>query len=376
MENQKAQKIADIRDHYKKDIDKIKNELLNADILKNKKLRNILFAKEIKNFDKIKNENKQFQNPNDYIVNNIIDRLVNEIYEHITTNNCSFDDFKMTIFLDKNMAMFFQLHFNIKNIEQESQVISIFHYSTYNLGSVTLPPRKPLLNIEQSTRICIERTIKDECFIISICGNKCRYQFQEYLGENNKENSDEYNIILNNDNTITISKKDSEENNQQKLINEIQSKFFQEDETKTLFENLEYELTDEQMKFYNKIKELLGYKKISVEQPKVIPVVTATPLLYVLMLDGLLTVSLIYTKSLSPSTGARCKSISVSIIPPLTLVALPMPSPAYESPPLPPLLFKIDNTINLYPVMSNIRIIVSPTETLIVVYSKSVSHKR
>ena len=82
------------------------------------------------------------------------------------------------------------------------------------------------------------------------------------------------NIILNNNNTITISKKDSEENNQQKLIDEIQSKFFQEDKTiKTLFENLEYELTDEQMKFYNKIKELLGYKKISVEQPKVIPVV-------------------------------------------------------------------------------------------------------
>ena len=108
------------------------------------------------------------------------------------------------------------------------------------------------------------------------------FGFTEYLGENNQnkqptlileKGNDEYNIILNNNNTITISKKDSEENNQQKLIDEIQSKFFQEDKTiKTLFENLEYELTDEQMKSYDKIKELLGYKKISVEQPKVIPV--------------------------------------------------------------------------------------------------------
>ena len=279
MEEQKSQKIADIKNHYKKDIEKIKNILCNAKILTNEKLRDILFAKEIENFNKSKN--KQVQNLNDYIVSDIIDRLVNEIYEHITTNNCSFDDFKMTISLDKELAAFFQLKFNIKNIQLKSQVISILHYSTSNWDSVTLPPRKPLLNIEQSTRICVDRAIMNEKFTISI-GNKCRYQFQEYLGENNKEkqpklilekDSDEYNIILNNDNTITISKKDSEENNQQKLINEIQSKFFQEDETKTLFENLEYELTDEQMKFYNKIKELLGYKKISVEQPKVIPVV-------------------------------------------------------------------------------------------------------
>ena len=282
MENQKAQKIADIRDHYKKDIDKIKNELLNADILKNKKLRNILFAKEIKNFDKIKNENKQFQNPNDYIVNNIIDRLVNEIYEQITTNNCLFDDFKMTISLNKERAMFFQSKFNIKDIEQESQIISIFHYvnDKYKGDKVTLPPHKQLFNIEPSTRISVYRIIENECFKIGIFdGNGCICEFAEYLGENNKnkqptlileKDNNEYNIILNDDGTITISKKDSEENDKQKLIDEIQSNFSQEDETiKTFFENLEYELTDEQMQAYKKIKELLGCKKTSVEQPKV-----------------------------------------------------------------------------------------------------------
>ncbi|MBQ7552590.1 MAG: hypothetical protein IJT15_04050 [Rickettsiales bacterium] len=280
MENQKAQKIAEIKNNYKEDIDKIKKELCKAKILTNEELRDILFAKEIENFNKIKNENKQGQNLNDYIVSDIIDRLVNEIYEHITTNNCSFDDFKMTIFLDETFVEFFRLNFNIKNIEQESRIISISDYSSYyKQDSVILPPRKQLLNIEPLTRISVRRAMKDEYFKISIFGNKCGCQFQENLGENNKnkqptlilkKDNDEYNIILNDNNTITISKKDSEENDQQKLIDEIQSKFFQEDETiKTLFENLEYELTDKQMKFYNKIKELLGYKKISVEQPKV-----------------------------------------------------------------------------------------------------------
>ena len=85
MEDQKAQKIEDIREHYKTDIDKIKDILCNAEILTNERLRNILFAKEIKNFNK--NKNEQGQNLNDYIVSDIIDRLVDEIYEHITTNN-------------------------------------------------------------------------------------------------------------------------------------------------------------------------------------------------------------------------------------------------------------------------------------------------
>ena len=210
---------------------------------------------------------------------------MDEIYEHIKTLNCSFDDFKMTISLNKERAMFFKLKFKIKDTEQESQVISIFHYVDNNNkveDTVTLPPRKQLLNIEQSTRIHIDRTIEDECFKIGIFGgNGCICEFAEYLGDNNKnkqptlilkKDNNEYNIILNDDGTITISKKKSKENDQQQqqLIGEIQSTFFQEDKTiKTLFENLEYELTDKQMQAYKKIKELLGCKKTSVEQPKV-----------------------------------------------------------------------------------------------------------
>ena len=278
MEVEKAQKISDIREHYKTDIEQIKNILHNAEILKNEKLRDILFAKEIENFNKIKNENKQDQGLNDYIVNDIIDRLVDEIYEQITTNNYSFDDFKLKIFLDKSMFAFFRLHFNIKNIEQESQIISMSHSSHFKEYSVILPSRKPLLNIAPSERISLTKSITDKSFSMQARNNEYVFQFEEYLGENNKKkqpqlmlkkNYNEYNIILNDNNTITISKEKSEENDQQKLTYEIQSTFFKEDETKTLFENLEYELTDEQMKFYNKIKELLGCKKISVEQPEV-----------------------------------------------------------------------------------------------------------
>ena len=95
MEKHKSPKIEEIKNYYKEDIEKIKNKLLNAYILKNEKLRDILFAKEIENFDKIKNENQQVQNLNDYIVSNIIDRIVNEIYRQIATNNYSFDDFSL-----------------------------------------------------------------------------------------------------------------------------------------------------------------------------------------------------------------------------------------------------------------------------------------
>ena len=177
------------------------------------------------------------------------------------------------------MFAFFRLHFNIKNIEQESQIISMSHSSHFKEYSVILPSRKPLLNIAPSERISLTKSITDKSFSMQARNNEYVFQFEEYLGENNKKkqpqlmlkkDDDEYNIILNNDNTITISKKDSEENDQQKLTYEIQSTFFKEDETKTLFENLEYELTDEQMKFYNKIKELLGYKKISGKQQEVI----------------------------------------------------------------------------------------------------------
>ena len=231
MENQKAQKIADIREHYKTEIDAIQSELRNADILKNEKLRDILFAKEIENFNK--NENKQVQNLNDYIVNDIIDRLVNEIYEQIKTNNCSFDDFKLKISLDKNIPTFFQSNFNIKKRKQKSQVISIFYDfdDKYKEDAVTLPPRKQLFNIGPLTRICVDRAIINEKFKIKIYGNGCRCQFQENFGENNKnkqpelileKDDDVYNIILNNNDTITISKEDSEENDQQKLIDEIQ----------------------------------------------------------------------------------------------------------------------------------------------------------
>ena len=143
-----------------------------------------------------------------------------------------------------------------------------------------LPPRQLLLNIEPSKRILLRKEMTND-FITQEArydGDGYLFQFKENLGKNNKnkqptlileKDRNEYNIVLNNDDTITISKNNRKENDQQKLIDEIQSTFFKEDKTiKTLFENLEYELTDEQMKFYNKIKELLAYKKISAEQPK------------------------------------------------------------------------------------------------------------